>query len=176
MRLSLEAAREVPSTCRNRGQLLIPDECVFEETQGPKELTTLFYGSKQSFFHYLCSQEKFTMASGSATNKTREILERHLDALLRGDIETVLSQYPDSSVMLTRGGSVRELEKLRAGFTSWVANTDGFPDSFERLTVKVEENVAYLVCKCEPAFSLGTDTFVVRDGKIAIQTFTVLDG
>jgi len=38
----------------------------------------------------------------------------------------------------------------------------------------VEGDTAYIVWKAETAdnrFELGTDTFIVRDGKIVIQTF-----
>jgi hypothetical protein len=46
--------------------------------------------------------------------------------------------------------------------------------SFEMLRQDVDGEVAYIVWKAETAanrFELGTDTFVVRNGKIVIQTF-----
>ena len=46
--------------------------------------------------------------------------------------------------------------------------------SFEMLREEVEGEVAYLVWKAETAdhrYELGTDTYIVRNGKIVTQTF-----
>ena len=46
--------------------------------------------------------------------------------------------------------------------------------SFDMVRQKLDGDVAYIVWKAETAdnrYELGTDSFVVRDGKIAAQTF-----
>jgi hypothetical protein len=46
--------------------------------------------------------------------------------------------------------------------------------SFEMTTQSVEGDVAYIVWKAETAdnvYEMGTDTFVVRSGKIVAQSF-----
>jgi hypothetical protein len=46
--------------------------------------------------------------------------------------------------------------------------------SFEMLKQEVCDDTAYIVWKAETAdnhFEVGTDTFIVRDGKIVTQTF-----
>ncbi len=35
----------------------------------------------------------------------------------------------------------------------------------------VEGEIAFIVWSSEPAFPLGTDTFIIRDGRIVAQTF-----
>jgi len=47
----------------------------------------------------------------------------------------------------------------------------GFPKAFELLRRDVEGEVAYIVWKAELGVLLATDTFLVRDGKIKVQTF-----
>ncbi len=45
--------------------------------------------------------------------------------------------------------------------------------SFQITKQEVIGEIAYIAWKAEPAVPLGTDTFVVRDGKIAYQTFAI---
>ncbi len=46
-------------------------------------------------------------------------------------------------------------------------------ETFTIIRQDVEGEVAYILCKTEPFIHLATDTFVVCNGKIMAQTFTV---
>ena len=73
------------------------------------------------------------------------------------------------SVLITNlGGVVKGLDALRAAF----AAAGDFP-GFEETLVHVEGDLAYTTWKMT-GVSFGTDTFVIRDGKIAMQTATFL--
>jgi ketosteroid isomerase-like protein len=106
---------------------------------------------------------------------TRAVFEHHATALGNGALEEVLQDYTDTSVLLTPDGTFRGRAALRDYFGAAVAGPfkPGTYD-FTMDVVRIEGEVAYCVwhARCEGAeIVLGTDTFVVRDGKIAIQTY-----
>jgi len=44
-------------------------------------------------------------------------------------------------------------------------------DSFKITKMEIDGDVAYLTWEANPWFPFGTDTFVIKDGKINYQTF-----
>jgi ketosteroid isomerase-like protein len=101
-----------------------------------------------------------------STEATKAILDHHQAALDAGDVDDLMSDYTEDSVFVTNlGGVVKGLDGIRAIFGA----TAGGMAGFELLGEHVDGDVAYIWWKAEniPA---GTDTFVVRDGKIAAQT------
>lgn len=106
---------------------------------------------------------------------TNAVFEHHLAALGKGDVEEILSDYTDDSVLLTADGTFKGRAALRGYFSAAVAGlfTPG-TYAFTMGVVWIEGEVAYCVwqaCCVGAEIVMGTDTFVVRDGKIATQTF-----
>ncbi|MGH7762801.1 MAG: nuclear transport factor 2 family protein [Candidatus Dormibacteraceae bacterium] len=106
---------------------------------------------------------------------TRQVFEHHVQALGRGDVEAILSDYTEDSVLITADAVLKGRQAIRAGFEGFVAGIFK-PGTYEFTmdTVHVEDDVAYAVwhAKCASVdIVLGTDTFLVKDGKIAVQTF-----
>ena len=118
---------------------------------------------------------KSTSASPSMSTNTAETkatYERHLQAVFKGDIDAILSDYTGESVLYAPDGPIRGIEELREFFIPFMSNKpEGFPESFEKIHEDVEGEIAYLVYKCEPAIPMGMDTFIIRDGRIVLQTF-----
>jgi len=96
---------------------------------------------------------------------TADILQRHLDALAAGDLEGLLADYADDAVMISPAGAISGMDALRKTFERTTAN----PPKIEEDGRVVEGDYAYIVWHNE-RISFGTDTFVVRDGKIVCQT------
>ena len=110
--------------------------------------------------------------SNSGTKGTNSVLDNHLAAAQRGDLEGVLSDYSEDSVLFLPQGPARGIAELRQFFTAFLSKPpSGFPKAFELLRRDVDGEVAYIVWKAEPGVQLATDTFLVRDGKILVQTF-----
>jgi ketosteroid isomerase-like protein len=108
--------------------------------------------------------------------ETQAVLEHHLAVLASGDVEGILQDYTDDSILLTQDGMFKGLAALRGFFSAAVAGPfkPGTYD-FTMDLVRVEGEVAYIVwrARCVGAnIVLATDTFVVRDGKIVAQTYT----
>ncbi len=89
---------------------------------------------------------------------TQEVLTHHLDTFGKGDLAGVMADYsPESRLFTTQ---FKEFAKPGA--------------SFQMLRQDVDGDTAYILWKAETAdnrYEIGTDTFVVKDGKIVTQTF-----
>jgi ketosteroid isomerase-like protein len=98
---------------------------------------------------------------------TESIVEHHLEALLAGDVDEVMKDYADDAVLITAGMGLAEgTEALRTAFS--MIPTEMF-SGFEVTEQVVSGDTAMVNWKSD-ALSFGTDTFVVRDGRIVAQT------
>jgi ketosteroid isomerase-like protein len=113
------------------------------------------------------------MTLTSATS-TQAVLDHHLQCFGTGDLPGVLADYAQDAVMFTPTGVLRgpdNIGPLLQGFFAEFAKPGW---RFDMQQQSVEGDVAYIVWTAETAdniYELGTDTFVVRDGKILAQTF-----
>jgi ketosteroid isomerase-like protein len=109
---------------------------------------------------------------------TKSVLDHHLAALTSGDADGVLEDYTEESVLMTADGTVRGLDALRTTFDAFIAGLFA-PGTYEFTMDQVDVcgEVAFIAwhATCADAeIRLGTDTFVVRDGKIVAQTFAAV--
>jgi ketosteroid isomerase-like protein len=106
---------------------------------------------------------------------TREVLDHHVQALGRGDVDAILDDYTEESVLMVQEAALKGLVAIRAAF---VAYLDGLlkPGTYELTmdSVRIDGEVAHAIwhAQCVGAdIAFATDTFVVKGGKIALQTF-----
>ena len=114
--------------------------------------------------------------SGPPEGPTASVLKHHLDAFGAQDLEGVLSDYTDESILITPDGTIRGREGLKALFEGMMAEFGQPGSSFEMAKTVIDGELAYILWSAETAnnvYELGTDTFFVRDGKIAVQTLAV---
>jgi ketosteroid isomerase-like protein len=98
---------------------------------------------------------------------TESIVDHHMESLLAGDVDEVMKDYADDAVMITAGMGVAEgTEALHTAFS--MIPTEMFA-GFE-ITEQVVSGETAMVTWKSDALSFGTDTFVIRDGKIVAQT------
>jgi hypothetical protein len=105
---------------------------------------------------------------------TESVLDHHLNALLAGDVEAILADYGETSVLTTPDATVRGLAALREFFGGVVTDLLQPGSVIEATTRVVDGEHAYIVWHGESEkyrFPFATDTFVVRDGKIVFQSF-----
>jgi len=114
----------------------------------------------------------------TSSNETNRVLDNHLSSAGRGDLEGVLSDFAEDSVLFLAQGPVRGMSALRAFYGALLTKPPpGFPANMKLLRRDVEGEVGYIVWQAEPGVRLATDTFLVRGGKIRIQTFAAyMDG
>jgi hypothetical protein len=105
------------------------------------------------------------------TSSTQSVLEHHLKGVGNRDVADILIDYAEQSVLYTPSGPIHGLVGLKQFFTEFFANIPPtFMSEFKLLRQDVAGDVAYIVWRSGAALQ-GTDTFVVRDGKISVQTF-----
>ena len=117
------------------------------------------------------------MTAGSARLRTHDaqtVLDRHLGCFAAGDLEGLLADYTDESVLFTVDGPLRGPAAIR-GFMERLFAEFAKPGArFDLRTKDVGEDVAFIVWSAETAdnrYEIANDTFVVRDGRILFQSF-----
>jgi hypothetical protein len=108
--------------------------------------------------------------------ETKAIVEHHLAAFGAGDMKDTLSDYTETSVIVTQSGELRGLEAIQGLFASLFAEFAKPGASFDLKLLSTANNVGYIVWEAETAdnvYELGTDTYVIEDGKIAVQTLAI---
>ena len=106
------------------------------------------------------------------TATTQDVLTHHLNSI--GDIAGTMADYTAESRFFTPDGLLRGSEAIRRFFVRMFEEFAKPGMSFEMLRQEVDGDSAYIVWRAETAdniFELGSDTFIVRNGKIATQTF-----
>jgi ketosteroid isomerase-like protein len=106
---------------------------------------------------------------------TKDVLEHHLKAFGEGDIKGVLSDYAPGVIFFTPQGVLRGPDAIRPLFQRMIAEFAKPGAAFSMKQQFVEGDHAYIVWTAETAdnvYELGTDTFLVQDGKIVAQSFT----
>jgi ketosteroid isomerase-like protein len=102
-----------------------------------------------------------------ASSDTEKVLNHHLETLQAKDLDGIMADYADDAVIITNvGGVVNGLDAIRGMFSA--VELPGFESSL----VHVEDDYAFIVWKSD-GVAFGTDTFVVQDGKITLQTAAI---
>ncbi len=104
---------------------------------------------------------------------TKDVLEHHLQCFGAGDLEGILSDYAADAVLFTPDGPLIGPDAIRPLFEAMFAEFGKPGASFTMKTQSVEGDYAYILWTAETAdnvYEVGTDTFVVRTGKIVAQS------
>ena len=105
------------------------------------------------------------------TSQTSQVLQNHLQAAAR-NVDAVMRDYSDQSVLVTGDRTYRGLSEIRAFFSQLLEGpTGGFLKTMKMHRQEIVGDVGYILWEAKPWFAFATDTFVVRDGKILYQTF-----
>lgn len=105
---------------------------------------------------------------------TDDILNHHLQSFGAGDLNGVLEDYTDTSIIITPTGAVlRGPQQIKPLFEAFFKEFAKPGASFNLNQRVVDREVAYISWTAETAdnvYELGTDTFFIRNGKIEAQT------
>jgi ketosteroid isomerase-like protein len=106
---------------------------------------------------------------------TKDVLDHHLKSFSEGDLKGILSDYAPEAVMFTPDGPLRGPDEMRPLFQALIAEFGKPGAAFTLKRQSIDGDYAYILWTAETAdnvYEVATDTFVVRDGKIAAQSFT----
>jgi ketosteroid isomerase-like protein len=114
------------------------------------------------------------MTTTTTTSTTKQVVDHHLGAFSKRDIDGILSDYAPDAVLVTANGPLRGVGQIRPLFESMVAEFEKPGATFQLATKFYDGEFAFIVWSAQTAnsvYEIGTDTFFVRDGKIAFQSF-----
>lgn len=115
------------------------------------------------------------MALVVTRTRTEETLLRHVEAFAKGDLDALMSDYCEDAALITPDGILRGRGEIRTFFEELLAVF--LPGStFEVSQCTTERTIAYIVWSGRSEhvdIPFATETFMVRDGKILTQTFTL---
>ena len=100
---------------------------------------------------------------------TKDVLDNHLKCFSEGDLKGILSDYAPGAVLFTSDGPLRGADAIRPLFQAMIAEFGKPGATFSMKQQSIEGDYAYILWAAETAdnvYEMGTDTFVVRDGKI----------
>jgi len=100
-----------------------------------------------------------------------EVFKQHAQAMIAGELEAILADYSDDALFITRAGVLHGKDGVRAGFTKLFEDLPH--PHFDVRTRILEGNVLFLEWSATSEASRaddGVETFLVRDGEIALQT------
>jgi ketosteroid isomerase-like protein len=106
---------------------------------------------------------------------TKSVIDNHLKCFGQGDLQGILSDYAPGAVLFAPAGPLRGEDAIRPLFQAMIAEFGKPGATFNLKQQFIEADYGYILWTAETAdnvYELGTDTFVVRDGKIAAQSFT----
>ena len=107
-------------------------------------------------------------------SRTQAVLDHHLQCFGSGDLDGILADYTPASVVMTPDGVLRGLSEIRPFFSAVFAEFGQAGTTFAMKKVLVEGDYAFIYWDAETPdhrYEGATDTFVIRDGRIALQTF-----
>jgi ketosteroid isomerase-like protein len=109
-----------------------------------------------------------------AIASTKSVIDHHLQCFGEGDLEGILSDYAPDAVLFTPAGPLKGEAAIRPLFQAMIAEFGKPGAAFDLKQQFIEADHAYILWAAETAdnvYELGTDTFVVRDGKIVAQSY-----
>ena len=109
------------------------------------------------------------------SSATEAVVRNHLQAFVdqRG-IAAILGDYDDNAQFHSEARSYRGKHEIRDFFVDFIAALPpGATKRFSLRSLRVEGELAYITWSAGREIPLGTDTFVVRNGKIVSQTFAM---
>jgi len=111
----------------------------------------------------------------TAVSPVEQIVEHHMAAGNSRNLDEIMRDYADDAILIAPDGVNKGKQAILAAFQQLMTQE---PASVIIPTRKVfEGNVGYIVWTMnagQPNVVHGSDTFIIRDGKIAVQTVVIL--
>ena len=105
---------------------------------------------------------------------TATTLTHHLEAILQTDLDAIMGDYTEASVLVTPNRQLEGLAAIRGFFSQFIASSP--PELLKAITLTHQEvtgEIAYIIWKAEPFIPFASDTFLIRDDTIVVQTGTL---
>ena len=109
-----------------------------------------------------------------ASEATTTLLTNHLRSFQDNDLEALMSDYTEESTLITADATYTGTAQIRAFFAELMPQFPKLNTRFDLDKMIVIEDLLFIVWHASTPtvkVSLGSDTFLIRKGKIHRQTF-----
>ncbi len=106
---------------------------------------------------------------------TESVVRNHLQAFLeQKGIAAIVDDYDENARFYSEAKTYQGKQEIHGFFVDFIDTLPiGAIENFSLRCMRVGGNVAYITWSVGRDIPLGTDTFVVQDGKIVSQTFAM---
>jgi ketosteroid isomerase-like protein len=106
---------------------------------------------------------------------TEAVVRNHLQAFLeQKGIAAILDDYDENARFYSEARIYQGKQEIHGFFTDFIGSLPaGGIDHFSLRSLRVDGDMAYITWSVGSDIPLGTDTFVVNQGKIVSQTFAM---
>ena len=107
-------------------------------------------------------------------SNTKKIVMHHMDSFYNNDVDALISDYTEESIIITLEQTFKGLKEIKLFITEFITY---FPKGKTILVLdklSVENDLGYVVWHAHTPslkISLGSGTFIFKNGKILKQTF-----
>ena len=108
---------------------------------------------------------------------TQQVLENHMTAVDSGNLDAIMADYAANAVLLTPEGTCRGHVQIRPVWEQLLRDVFTKDANFTMVREAAEGEVAFIVWSLESGrvrIPLATDTYLVRSGKIIVQTYAAV--
>jgi ketosteroid isomerase-like protein len=105
---------------------------------------------------------------------TKDVLDHRLKCFAEGDLDGILADYSTDALLFMPTGLIKGVDAITPVFQHIVSEFTKPGTQFALQQRCVEADYAYIRWNAETAdnmYDAGTDTFVVRNGKIVAHSF-----
>lgn len=105
---------------------------------------------------------------------SRNLLQRHLNSFKENNLEELIADFTNESVLITPDASFTGLEEIKGFFANLISFFPTHKSSFELDKTVIHDELIYIVWHGKtPSLEVlyATDTIIIKNGKIHRQTF-----
>ena len=120
------------------------------------------------------AQNVHSITDSILDNDSESIIRRHLRSFQDNDLDILLCDYTNESVLVTQEATYVGVDNIKSFFIELVRNFPKGKSRFELDKFEVNDDLVFIVWHGKTPnleVSFGTDTFVIKEGKIRQQTF-----
>jgi ketosteroid isomerase-like protein len=109
------------------------------------------------------------------TSVTEAVVRNHLQAFLQQKgVAAIVSDYDETARLYSEAEIYQGKQQIGDFFAGFIDSLPaGAIDRFSLRSLRVDDDIAYITWSVGSEIPLGTDTFVVDNGKIVSQTFAM---
>ncbi|MEP7280024.1 MAG: nuclear transport factor 2 family protein [Bacteroidota bacterium] len=117
------------------------------------------------------------IGEAALNDDTKNIIMHHLGSFQDNDLEAVITDYTNESVLITQDEIYTGQDQIKHFFAGLMIHFPKHQSDFNLDKMIICNKLVYIVWHAStPSLevSLGTDTFIINNGKISQQTFAGL--